>query len=308
MHLVTMPSAAVAMPPFAPPATPVPPTPFTLTAQRDDVALFKDARAGFSHLVPGRPTLAPIGARPGELPADAALHLQDAPITLRYHLAPPAFAAPSAVELARVTAEHVGGLRATGRPLVELANATWLGSWGVEAAAVAAYDVADGASHEDLFVLVRQGLVMTVTWTCPRGLTGDPAYATFASIAEATMVWDPLRWEQRGRVWPESGFFAPGLYGAPRPQHAEAARQLARVALAPPERARLLDTASRIVSRAGAPWVRLGRESLIADKADLLAATRDPSVRAFVEGAFADVRTSHDLRGLAILLGRAFGS
>ena len=32
--------------------------------------------------------------------------------------------------------------------------------------------------REDLFVLVRQGMVMLVSWTYPRGFVDDPAYAT----------------------------------------------------------------------------------------------------------------------------------
>ncbi len=284
--------------------TPIPPSPFTLSATKDDTALFKDERAGFSHLLPGRPVLG-VAARPGDPPADAVVHLQDAPVTVRYSLAPPAFAAPSAAEATRLAAESYSGWRAQAHVQVDFANPTWLAAWGVEAAAVATYDVAGGTHREDLFVLARQGLVLTVTWSYPRGFVDDPAYATFASVAEATMVWDPTRWEQRGRVWPESAFWGPGLFARPKPKHNEGARQVAIAALPPAERAHLLAILASVVSGAGAPWVPLTPEILDGNRRAIVGATRSTVVRGFVEHAFADVVTAHDLRGFAVMLGRA---
>ncbi|MBC7052154.1 hypothetical protein G6O46_24400, partial [Salmonella enterica subsp. enterica serovar Enteritidis] len=103
------------------------------------------------------------------------LYLQDAPIAVRYRLEPPSFPAASAAELARGTGERYVARRAQAPVAVDWANETWLSAWGVEAAAVAAYDVAPspdaGAARarEDLFVLVRQGVVLLVSWTYPRG-------------------------------------------------------------------------------------------------------------------------------------------
>jgi len=212
-------------PPPAPLATPVPPTPFTLTAGKDDTGLFKDARATFSHLLPGRPVLG-LPPKQGEAPADVIVHLQDAPITVRYSFSPPAFSVPGAAEAARLTAESYSGWRSQSKAHVEFANPTWLAAWGVEAAAVATYDVAGGELREDLFVLARQGYVLTVAWTYPRGFVDDPAYAIFASVAEATMIWDPQRWEQRGRVWPESELWGAGLFARAKAKHSEAARKV----------------------------------------------------------------------------------
>lgn len=284
--------------------TPPPPTPFTLTAAKDDTALFKDERAGFSHLLPGRPVLGPAG-RPGEPPADVVIHLQDAPVTLRYTLAPPAFAAPTAADATRLAAESYAGWRAQAHVQVDFANPTWLAAWGVEAAAVATYDVAGGTHREDLFVLARQGLVLTVTWTYPRGFVDDPAYATFASVAEATMVWDPARWEQRGRVWPDGAFWGAGLFARPKPKHNEGARLVATTVIPPDERAHLLAVLTSVVSGAGAPWVVLAPEILDGNRRAILGATRSSVVRTFVERAFVDVKTAHDLRGFAVMLGRA---
>jgi hypothetical protein len=283
-----------------------PTSPFGLEPGKDDTALFKDARGGFSHLLPGRPVLG-LGARPGEPPADAVIHLQDAPITVRYSLAPPSFPASDALDAVRGTAAAYAGWRSNAEVQVDFANPTWLSAWGVEAAAVAAYDVGgrSGAQREDLFVLAKNRLLMTVTWTYPRGFIHDPAYATFASVAEATMVWDSARWEQRGRVWPDSAFIGPGLYGRPRPKHNDLAKQIAVGPMGRDERAHLLALLSSIVSSAGAPWVPLAPEVIEAQYHALSSASRQPLVHTFLQAAFGDVRTAHDLRGLAVMLGRA---
>lgn len=285
----------------------MPPASFSLEPGRDeDVALVLDARTGFSHLLPGRPSLAI--ARAGDPPADATVHLQDAPITLRYKLERPSVQASSAGELARLTAQRFACWRAQAEVAVEFANPSWLLSWGSEAAAVATYDVAPGSNlpmREDLFVLVRQGMLYVVTWTYPRGFTDDPAYATFASVAEATMVWDPMRWEQRGRVWPESPFVGGGIYAQAKPRCAETTRWLSGLTLPNDERANVLGVLSGIVSSAGAPWVELRPDVLQRSRDAVAAALRGPELQAFVHSAFAQVRTAHDLRGLAVLLGRA---
>jgi hypothetical protein len=148
-------------------------------------------------------------------------------------------------------------------------------------------------------------MVYVVTWTYPAGFTDDPAYASFASVAEATMIWDPMRWEQRGRVWPESTFVGPGIYAVPKPKHNETARVLSRVSLVNEERSHILLVLSGIVSSAGAPWVELRPDMLDANRQAIASAFRDPELRAFIHHAFADVRTAHDLRGFAVLLGRA---
>jgi hypothetical protein len=292
-------------------------SPFALSPGRDDTALYQDARVGFSHLLPGRPMLGMTATRAGDplapAPADAVIHLQDAPITIRYRLEPPSFAAASAAELAHGTAERFASWRAEAFVPVDFANESWLAAWGVEAAAVAAYDLPPsagassgaGVAREDLFVLVRHGMVMLVSWTYPRGFVDDPAYATFASVGEATMVWDPARWEQRGRVWPDGPFLGPGLFGAPKRKYHEIGKQLAAAPIAPEERTQVLAILCGVVSGAGAPWVPLVPEVIDGTKRAILSAARHARLRAFVEEAFTEVRTAHDLRGLAIILGRA---
>ena len=289
----------------APVASPsaVPASPFLVTPQRDDTALYQDARSGFSHLLPGRPVLGQVHL--DAVPVDVAINLRDAPVVVQYRLEPPQFPASSAAEVAKGTAERIAGFRAQALVSADFANPSWLGTWACEAAAVVSYDVAQSANREDLFVLVKQGMVMIVRWTYPRGFVDDPAYATFASVAEATMIWDRARWEQHGRVWPTSEFVGAGLYGAPRPKYNESAKQLALAPVPNYERANLFNVLAAVVSGAGAPWVVLSPEIKASHLRSLAGATQDPTVRAFVTKAFDDVHTAHDLRGLAVFIGRA---
>jgi hypothetical protein len=119
------------------------------------------------------------------------------------------------------------------------------------------------------------------------------------------MVWDPARWEQRGRVWPDGPFLGPGLFGAPKAKYHAIGKQLSASAILPDERAQVLAILSGVVSGAGAPWVPLVPEVIVGTKRAILSATRSGTLRAFVEEAFTEVRTAHDLRGLAIILGRS---
>jgi hypothetical protein len=298
-----------------------PPSPFALARSHDDTALYQDGRTGFSHLLPGRPRFARPDAG-GSGPhaafapyADALLVLEDAPITIRYRLEPPRVNAPTAQDVAHLTAVLEARARAgvhAESATVDHANTTWLAAWGVEGAAVAAYDVAPVSpegphEREDLFVLVRGGLVLTVRWTYPRELATDPVYAMFASVAEATMIWDADRWQeqQRARVWPESRILGPGLRAVLPPALLDHARELATRPLPPAEREALLSVLSTVVSNAGAPWVPIAAPERRAATSLLQAATQDARIHGFVAHLLDEVRNAHDLRGVALLLARA---
>lgn len=288
-----------------------PVSPFVLTPHRDDTGLFQDWRIGFSHLVPGRPRLGPANVRPQQPPADAVLHLQDAPIVVRYRVEAPFFAAPTQADLARATVERYGSWRAGRAVAADRANETWLACWGVEAAAVAAYDVPPSPAHrsgtarEELFVLVRHGIVLLVSWAYPRDLVDDVIAAAFTSVAEATLVWDSVRWEQRGRVWPQSEWLESSLAVVTKPRLRERAKALGGTPLLPDERARLLAVLAGFVAGAGAPWVPLAPGVIESSRQGLLAVIRSAPIRAFVEEVFAEIRTAHDLRGFAIVLRQA---
>lgn len=223
--------------------------------------------------------------------------------------------APTAQDVAHLTAILEARVRAgvhADSATVDHANTTWLAAWGVEGAAVAAYDVAtmtpEGpAEREDLFVLVRGGLVLSVRWTYPRELATDPTYAMFASVAEATMIWDPERWQQqqRARVWPEGRILGPGMRPVLPPALLDHARELAMRPLAPGEREALLAVLSTVVSNAGAPWVPIAAPERQAASSLLQGATQDPRIQSFIARLLDEVRNAHDLRGAALLVARA---
>ncbi len=289
-------------------ASMLPSSRFFLTPASDDTALFRDLRIGFSHLLPGRPSLGVRRLREDTL-ADAVVHLRDAPITLRYQVEAPKLPDGAASLVAELTAKRRAATRARAVVETERPNDTWLGVWGAEAAAVTAYVVPpsdfEPETREDLFVLVRQGLVLCVTWSYPRAFVSDPTYAAFAAVAEATMVWDEGRWEQRGLVWPSSAFAGRGLCAPPPSRFCDAAAELVQVHLLPGERQRILSALATIVGDAGAPWLVLAPDAVLAQRTKILTVVQNERVRAFVERAFAEIVTAHDLRGLAVLTTRA---
>ena len=88
----------------------------------------------------------------------------------------------------------------------------------------------------------------------------------------------------------------------------ERAKALAGAALLPEEKTRLFAILSGIVSGAGAPWVALSAEMRDTNRRAMLAVVKNGRVRSFIEDAFADVNTAHDLRGLAVILARGLDS
>jgi hypothetical protein len=97
----------------------------------------------------------------------------------------------------------------------------------------------------------------------------------------------------------------PGLFGTPKAKHLDHAKQIAWSTLIPAERTRLLAMVSGISASAGAPWTPLPNEVRDASRRALLGTTANRSVQAFLDGAFEDVLTAQDLRGLAVIVGRS---
>jgi len=286
--------------------------PFAMTPKAHDVALYTDLRNGFGHLVPGRPQLTPAMPSPGEPPDDTALWLSDLPITVRYRLEGPAFAATSAADLAGRTAEEHARRRArTGTsPGVELVHPGWLGAWATEAAARASYDLAYvdpmGADREDLFILVRSGSVMRVTVRYPNAAVDVVTRSLFLSAFEATLSFHPERWHQVHALWPESSFLEPRVIPTLRPAREEQVRGLTpMLRVGEAERTSIFRALDEALKNAGAPWLALDAASWNRHRDALLGPVADPRLRAAIEAGFGEVRTAHDLRGLALVAGRA---
>ena len=285
--------------------------PFTLTPKASDVALYQDLRTTFGHLVPGRPQITPAQPAYGEPPADTVLWLADAAITVRYRLEPAAFVAANAHDLAARTAQIYAARRAQRAVDVALVDAGWQATWGVEAAARADYDLptpdAAGADREELFVLVRGGMVMFVTTRHPRAGVDPVTLALFRSATEGSMTWDPMRWQSGVTPWPESSFLEPRALATLRPQREQQEAWLAYEA-APSgeeERAAIYEALERVLRTAGPAWAPLDADAHASYRVSLLAAIQQPKLRSFVDASFAEVRTAHDLRGLAMMVGRA---
>ncbi|HEY1957900.1 MAG TPA: hypothetical protein VGH28_19905 [Polyangiaceae bacterium] len=287
--------------------------PFALTPKASDAALYQDLRATFGHLVPGRAQLTAVQPAWGEPPADAMLWLSDAPITVRYRYEPAAFVAASAADLATRTAQTYAANRA--QRAVELIPAdAWLSTWSVEAAAHAEYDLpapdAAGADHEELFVLVRGGMVMFVTTRHPRAGVDPITLSLFRSATEGSMCWDAQRWQSGTTPWPESTFLEPRMLATLTPYRSDQAAWLAREhgPMSEDERAGIYDALDRVLRTAGPAWSMLDASAHASHRVTLLAAIRESKLRAFVDATFAEVRSAHDLRGLAMMIGRVSGA
>ena len=285
--------------------------PFTLTPKLCDAALYQDLRATFGHLVPGRAQLTAAPQVWGEPPADAILWLAHAPITVRYRYERAAFVASSAADLAMRTAQSYGANRTQRAVDVTSPEPGWLATWGVEAAAHADYDLAApdgaGADHEELFVLVRGGMVMFVTTRHPRAGVDPVTLALFRSATEATISWDAQRWQSGTTPWPESTFLEPRMLATLTPYRNDQSAWLAREsgAIDDDQRAGVHDALDRVLRTAGPAWSVLDESARASHRVTLLAAVRQPTLRTFVDATLAEVRTAHDLRGLAMMIGRA---
>jgi hypothetical protein len=267
-----------------------------------DVALYRDARVGFSHLLPGRPRLFAVDYAPNELACDACIEIEDAPVTIRYRLD------VETKEAALPIATRIAAWRAQARVVAETAHPSWPRTWGAEDAAVASYDVAhardpdDEPLREDLFVLTRREQRYVVTWSYPARAASTPPYGAFASIAEATIVWDPERYEQRGRVWPKSNVASPGLSPALDPRLLGTVHTIARTA----QREALKKSVARVLASAGPPWIVLSPDTVHAHRDEIVDVARGEE--ALVHRLFESVRTAHDLRAIAVFIGRALNA
>jgi hypothetical protein len=263
-----------------------------------DVALYRDARVGFSHLIPGRPRLFAVDYTPNELACDACVEIEDAPVTIRYRVD------IDTKEIAIAIARRIAVWRAQAPVVAETAHPSWPRTWGVEDAAVASYDVALSRAHgeptrEDLFVLARREQRYIVTWTYPSRAAMTPPYGAFASIAEATMVWDPQRYEQRGRIWPKSDVASPGLSPTLDPRLLGTVHTIARTA----QREALHKIVMRLLVDVGPPWLELPPDLVRAHRDEIVNVARGEE--ALVHRLFEPVRTAHDLRAIAVFIGRA---
>jgi hypothetical protein len=288
-------------------SVPPPSGPFALVPAGDgETALFSDARVGFTHALPAWPEA--IHASAPNDPCDAAVEFWDLPVWMRYRLDRQTFAATSAMDLAVRHAQAVAYHASGAAQAVSPAPASQLAAWCVEAAATARYarwPDARGADAEDLTVLVRQGIIMTVARRHRRGAVDWVRLALFASAVDSTLLWDPSRARYAPRIWPEGTFLEPIAYPTLKPSRQQEigplAQQLARAR--PPQREALSGELAAILGASEAPWKPVGPEERAA-RVDALSRAA-PDARGLFEGALVEVLHSHDLKGFAWMTGLA---
>jgi hypothetical protein len=183
-------------------------------------------------------------------------------------------------------------------------------AWHVDAAAEASYPLAQpdayGATDEDLTVLVRQGTILTVTRRHAGAEQDWVRHAAFRAAVAATMLWDPRSFRYEARIWPPSTFLEPMV--APM---LVADRQRALAGLAPSmrlpeaEATALGAVLKRIVETDAPPWQHVSQFDRDAWHRALSGAVSAPSLQTLFQRGLAEVHTSHDLRGFAVMTGMA---
>jgi hypothetical protein len=303
--------------------------PFTLSPAigptGHDVAIFTHLSARFTHALPGRTQLTPPLAAHGEPATDAVLWMYDLPVALRYRCEAAAFTAPSATDLAVEAARRFANWRSQ-REIEVKAVPDWYPTWRVDGAAQCRYDLAVpdsiGANREELVVLVRAGMVMHVTLRYPKGALDFVTHASMRSFVWGTMLWEPAG--QNRSPWPQSTFLEPRVATTLSPgRHEQSAQLAARLGPMRPDPKMVdpvllgmieangrsvVDPTDPTFEAAAPPWMPVPPEHLTIHRATLLEMMPHQELALFLDATLPQVRTAHDLRGVALMLGRALKS
>jgi hypothetical protein len=276
-------------------------TPFALRLDASgETGLLSDGRCGFTQLLPGRPALvAPAGDGPRH---EARVLLSDAPIDVRYRLDRLPDARQPA-SLARVLAQAYMAERAAEACAPALAGGARILAWGVDAAASAIYPLRRAGAAGDteaITVLVRrEGLAMVVTQVFPSSEVPPALWARFSSAAQVSWREGPPPGEVP-RAWPESALLGPGLRGDLSPG-ARARVPALRAVLARADLGALRPRLHGLLGGGEPPATELDDAARAALAGYLLDAAPGAAGHA-LRSLLAAVRTSHDLRGAALLL------
>lgn len=300
--------------------------PYTAAPVGHDVVVFNHLSARFTHAVPGRPQLTPPLQAHGEPAVDAVLWLYDAPAALRYRCEALTVSGASAADVAVETARRFASWRAQRAVEPQAAGPDWCVTWRADGGAHARYDLpapdSTGANREELVLLVRAGMAMHVTIRYAKRALDLVTLASLRAMTWATMLWEPMGMVQS--PWPPSAFLEPRVAATLVPgRHEQSARLGASLAVPRAEQDRLEPYVLAMIEGKGratvapaddpfdvpaAPWAIVTPEMLGAHHAALGGALPHPELRAFLDATFRDVRTAHDLRGVALMLGRAIRS
>jgi hypothetical protein len=272
-----------------------------------------DRRTGFGHAFPGFPRPLPPPHAPGEPACEAMIGLCEVPVAIRYRLDRPQMLAANAADFAgRLAHAYIGGRTHAGAA-IGFARIDQLQSWRVEAAALAQYPLPQpdgfGADFEELLVQVAQGFAMTITIRYPREFRDADwlRKALLTSALYASPIWDPHRAPHHvPQIWPPSSFLTPGLSAQLLPHPAAMVATIApSMPTAPGEREALSASLGAIIAHDAPPWHALAPAERAQHTAVLCGCSGNPAFHAVVQQGLGEVRTMHDLRGFAIMIGRA---
>jgi hypothetical protein len=288
--------------------------PFAFQTSPDgETGIFTDRRVAFGHALPGFPRpMTPQGA-PNEPPAEAMIGLCEVPVAIRYRLDRPQMAAANANDFAMRLAHAYAASRTGAPPTIEIARADRVSSWRVESAAVAQYALPGpdpwGADYEELIVQVLHGTAMTITMRYPRAFRDQDwlRHSLFSSAAYASLSWDPQRPPQYvPQIWPQSAFMEPGVSGTLKQHPQNMVAQIApQMPTAPQEKDAVSNALGAILTHDAPPWHPLSPQEKSQYAGTLQACSGSASYHAVVHQALGEAQTMHDLRGVAIMLGRA---
>lgn len=295
-------------------------------AQDGTAARYFEPRSGLSLTVPGDPTLvSPDTAADGLLVA-AVITLAELPVTITVQLAD---AAPQPGALGTYLRLHAEPRAQGSRPpplRIHQADAAQRARWGVVAAASTRYRLQTptltGEDAEEVLVLMPAGLPGPGPGPGPRPplvvlsksfvlhKTPPVGWALLSALLSASLRFSaeppstPL-----DPVWPSSDVLRPGLAGALTPAAAARAAALGLLwaRLGAPQRRELHLRAARLLTGSepgGTPLSAQDRLLLVQFLADACdGAEAEDLVTAAAEGA----RTTHDVRGLGVMLLTALG-
>jgi hypothetical protein len=249
--------------------------------------------------------------------------MYDVPVVLRYRCETVTVTGPTASDVAIEQARRFANWRTQRDTEVRGLGPDWTMTWRADGASYARYDLpaADsvGANREELLLLVRAGMVMTITVRYPKGALDLVSLASMRGFVWATALWEPTPIAQS--PWPQSAFLDARVAATLVPgRHEQSAHLAQRMMLPRSEQDKLEPALLAMIEGKGRPtlapkedpfdvpappWAPITHEQLMTHHHAITAALPHPELRLFLEGTFPHVRTAHDLRGVALMLGRA---
>jgi hypothetical protein len=278
-----------------------------LPAADPDCGVLGDRRLGFSLILPGCPTLGEVKTAPGSEPSlEATVTFAELPIVLQLRVHKP----PAARDPRSLLEGFIRTYTASRTPsLAKIRNieAEQLSRWRVEAAASTQYKLSMRMSHngesEDLLVLCRQGQLLTLTRRFVAERLVPLSGTLFTAALYGTLSWDGAPPPVAPRLWPESRFLGAGISGRLTAACRPLAERLSPIFEMDADDAAALGVRIEpLIAGHDAPATALGSDAILQVTHRLTQVCPRPPQEDAITELLRDVRTAHDLRGVALLL------